>query len=271
LTDNRNTDQTPEMLLGRPSPARMYDYFLGGENNFAVDRAAADEIRKAIPNAPVLAWENRQFLRRAVRHLIEEAGIRQFLDIGAGLPTVGNVHEIAHHLDPDIHVVYVDNDPLVAVHGGSLLAGMEDTTTMLTEDLRDIDSILQHPRTRRLLDFTQPIGILLAAVLHFIPDTDDPARIIASIRDAVAPGSHLVLSHGVIDGATDEARALVSDVYRQSTTTQAAAQRSTAQVRGFFDGWELLDPGVVPIHQWRPATQGPLGGGGLVAGVGRRP
>ncbi|MBI1758178.1 MAG: SAM-dependent methyltransferase [Actinobacteria bacterium] len=248
----------------------MYDYFLGGENNFAVDRAAAAEVRKLVPDVPVFAWENRQFLRRAVTYLAREVGITQFLDIGSGLPTVGNVHEIAQEIDPDIHVVYVDNDPLVAVHASSLLLGLEETVTILTEDLRDIDSILHHPRTRRLIDFTQPVGVLLASVLPFLPDEADPAGIMATIRGAVAPGSHLVISHSVTGVLADEAYDGIIDIYRQSTAP-GATFRPLERVRAFFDGWDLLDPGLVPAHRWRPATDSTSGFDTNIVGAGRKP
>lgn len=250
---------TPEDLLTKPSPSRMYDYFLGGENNFAVDREAAERVLATAPEVVQFARENRRFLQRAVRLLAGELGIRQFLDIGTGLPAAGAVHEVAQEIDPDCRVVYVDNDPLVALQGSGLLASVAETTAIFTGDLRRPGEILTDPRTRGLLDFTQPVAVLLVSVLPFVPDSDDPAGIVATLRDAVPPGSYLVLSHGVSDGYDQDKLDKVTGVYRNSNAPGLAI-RTEAEVLRYFDGWTLLEPGLVPCYQWRPAN-GMAGGG----------
>ena len=176
-----------------PSTARMYDWWLGGHDNFAADRAAALAVSEAAPEAPLMAVENRKFLRRAVRYLVAEARITQFLDIGTGLPTQGNVHQVAQGINPAARVVYVDNDPMVLAHSRALKTG--GNTVVIEADLRESQAILDHPATRKLIDFSQPLAVLLVAVLHFISDDDDPSAIVGAIRDALPPGSHLVLSH----------------------------------------------------------------------------
>src|SRR6201996_2609177 len=194
-------DRTPEAATAgidtsRPHPARMYDYFIGGKNNFAADRETAEKMLVAQPGARTGARENRGFLGRAVRYLVEEAGIRQFLDIGTGLPTTNSVHEVAQAIDPAARVVYVDNDPLVLAHARALLTSApEGRTAYIQADLRDPAAILDNPVTREVLDFGQPIGLVLVAILHFIQDSDQPGQIIATLLDALPSGSYLVASH----------------------------------------------------------------------------
>lgn len=254
-----------------PNIARMYDYFLGGKDNFAADREAADQITAMVPMVPAIARGNRAFLRRAVRFLTAERGIRQFIDIGAGLPTQANVHELAREVTADARVIYVDNDPVVCNHGRALLA--DDATQIIEADLRHPGEIIDHRLTRALIDFHQPFALLATAVLHFIPDDDDPHGIIAGFREAMADGSYLVITHGTFGSDRDRAdpRARVStDVY-----SRASAQlrlRSVETVRRMFDGFELVEPGLVRISQWRPT---PFGGGSKVTetlrgGVGRK-
>jgi S-adenosyl methyltransferase len=237
----------------RAHPARMYDFYLGGKDNYAVDRRAASEVIARAPEMRDVARANRAFLGRAVRFLAEERGIRQFLDIGTGIPTAGNVHEIAGKAAPGARVVYVDNDPIVNVHASALLTGT-GTTAIVLADLRDPEAILAHPRTRELLDFTQPIALLLIAIVHFITDDEKPAEIIATLRDALVPGSFLALSHGTSDFRT-EAAAHAMEVYQQATST--VTLRTHQEVSALFAGWDLEDPGLVQAPLWRPDAPPP--------------
>src|SRR6266498_1582061 len=185
---------TAEINTDVAHPARMYDYYLGGKDNFPADREAADQALAASPAVRDMARQNRAFLQRVVRFLARDAGIRQFIDIGAGLPTQGNVHEIAQAITPDARVVYVDNDPIVVVHSDALLAG--HNTTAIKADLREPNVILEHPEVREVIDLDQPVAVLLVAVLHFLQDADDPVGVVARLRDAMAAGSYLAISHG---------------------------------------------------------------------------
>jgi hypothetical protein len=190
----------PEVDVSRPHAARMYDYYLGGKNHFAADRKLADKVLASMPAARTAARENRAFMGRAVRFLAEEAGIRQFLDIGTGLPATGSVHEIAQAVAPAARVVYVDNDPLVLAHARALLSSSpEGKTAYVHADLRDPAAILANRAVRAVLDFDQPVAVMLVAVLHFILDEDQPARIVATLLDSLPPGSYLVASHGTTE------------------------------------------------------------------------
>lgn len=244
-------DWAPDTIdIERPSVARMYDYFLGGSHNFAVDRAAARATIDAVPEAPLVAQANRAFLRRAVQFLAE-AGVRQFLDIGSGIPTVGNVHEIAQRVAPESRVVYVDVDPVAVAHSAEILAG-NDRTAVIQEDLRNPQKILAHPEVTRLLDFTQPVAVLIVAVLHFVPDSDRPDEILRTLREALAPGSYLVLSQASDEGRRPQEREEVKAVYQR--TDNPLHIRSREELIALFDGFELVDPGVVWVPQWRPET-----------------
>jgi len=249
------------------NPARVYDALLGGKDHYPVDRAAADAILAAAPQARQGARENRAFLQRAVRYLAE-AGIRQFLDIGTGLPTQGNVHEVARQVTPDARVVYVDHDPVVHVHASALLANNSPTTLAVLADLREPEAILDHPGVRRLLDFTRPGGVLLVAVLHFVRDAEDPAGIVVRLRDAMAPGSYLVLSHATGD-FHPQAGAKVTEVYQRASAPLVLRPR--AAIQRFFDGFDLVEPGLLQPAVWRPdpGTVSPSAGGSY-SGVGRR-
>jgi SAM-dependent methyltransferase len=228
-----------------PSVARMYDFFLGGEHNFAADRRAAEEVSRVLPSVAGVAQSNRLFLRRAVRH-VAESGVVQFLDLGAGLPTQGNVHEIARSVRSGARVVYVDNDPVVTSHGRALLAG-DEQTAVVEADMRDPDAVLGDPAVTGMLDFGRPLCVLFVAVLHFVPDEQDPAGLVRRYRDALPPGGHVILSHA----AAEEQRNLrVGDAYRSAGAPFAA--RTRAQVTSFLDGLDILDPGVVALHEWRP-------------------
>ncbi|WP_230860310.1 SAM-dependent methyltransferase [Actinoplanes aureus] len=240
---------------GRPHPARVYDYLLGGKDNFAADRAAAAEGLKANPDAATAPRQNRAFLQRTVRFLAAEAGIRQFLDIGTGLPTAPNVHQVAQSVDPSARVVYADNDPLVLAHARALLTGTgEGRTSYLDADLREPERILAAPELRDTLDLREPVALLLYAVLHFLDDAADPYGIVARLMASLPHGSYLVISH--ITGDHDpEAWARFTEVMRrQGVTTRV---RSKAEVARFFPGMEMVEPGVVPIQRWRPEGEPP--------------
>lgn len=224
----------------RPNAARIYDYLLGGAHNLETDREFAKKLMESTPEAPNVARLNRQFLRRSVRFLAE-AGVRQFLDLGSGIPTAGNVHDIAQAVDPECRVVYVDHE-WVAVKHAELLLAKADNVAVAQEDLRQSVRVLD--AASALLDFEEPIAVLLYAVLHFVPDSDDPWQIVAAYRDATTPGSYLAISH-VTDRVVEAER-----LYRQSTT--ALTMRDRATVTGFFDGYDLLEPGVVYLPEWRP-------------------
>ncbi|OLT31838.1 hypothetical protein BJF79_08570 [Actinomadura sp. CNU-125] len=229
--------------------AGMYDYYLGGRDNFASDRRAAHKVIAEAPEVLLLARENRRFLQRAVRFLAREAGIQQFLDIGTGLPTQGNVHEIAQDETSGARVVYVDSDPRVLAHSRALKASEAGTTSVITADLRDPDSILDHPDTHALIDFEQPMAVLLVAVLHFVGDDSDPYDIVDRLCAAMAPGSYLVISHVTADSRPEHAHGL-KDVYR--ATKNPVTHRTFSEVDRFFQGLEYVAPGLVFVPSWRP-------------------
>ena len=233
-------------------PARIYDYFLGGKDNFPADREAAETALRAVPEARAMARANRAFLGRAVRQLAE-AGITQFLDIGTGIPSPGNTGAVAREIHPAARVVYVDYDPIVAAHSRALLSGADPALTAVVQaDIREPASILGHDAVRTVLDFEQPVGVLMVAVLHFVQDADDPAALVAAFRDAVVPGSHLVISHGTDDFETERAQA---GTRGWNNASSQIVLRSHATVSGLFDGLELLDPGVVQLPWWRPDAE----------------
>ena len=239
-----------DLQLDRPHPARVYDYLLGGKDNFAADRAAAQAGLEANPNSRIPPRENRAFLRRVVRYLARDAGISQFLDIGTGIPTSPNVHEIAQDADPQARVVYVDNDPIVLAHARALLtSGPVGKTAYIDADVRNVDRILSSADLRQTLDMNRPVGLLLIAVMHFIADEDDPWDLAARLLAELPAGSYLALSHltGDFDPAAWEG---VAAVYRRSGVTMQV--RPLAAVERFFTGLDLLDPGVVSLPRWRP-------------------
>ncbi|MEV7070056.1 SAM-dependent methyltransferase [Streptomyces sp. NPDC093990] len=255
-----------EIDTSRPHPARIYDYLLGGEDNYEVDRRAGEQLVASAPEARIGVRANRAFLRRVVRHVVG-TGVRQLLDIGTGLPTSPNVHETARETAPDVRVAYVDNDPLVHTHTGALLAG-DDTTGIVLADLRDPRAILDDPGVRAVVDFDEPVALLLVAVLHFLTDADRPREIIATLRDALAPGSHLILSHATGDFAD---RSGAAAVYSKATASMNL--RGRTEIESFFDGFELIDPGVVQVPFWRPDTPPPPRSHeiGFYGGVARKP
>ncbi|QTZ95071.1 SAM-dependent methyltransferase [Streptomyces auratus] len=245
-----------EIDTSRPHPARMYDYYLGGWDNYEVDRVAAERVIEVHPQVRLSARANRAFLRRAVRELVA-GGIRQIIDIGTGIPTSPNTHEVARETAPDTRVVYVDNDPIVATHAGARLTTTEGTAFVLG-DVRDPQAVLHHPAVRELIDFDRPVALLLVAVLHFIRDDEDPAALIATLAEALPAGSCLVLSHATgepyeayAQGRTDErARDGVVSVYQSSTATLNL--RTKAAIEPLFGPFTLLEPGVVRVPLWRP-------------------
>jgi len=257
----------PGLDTTRPHVARMYDYYLGGKDNFEVDREAVVAVEAAMPEVRQLAMENRAFLRRAVGHMAD-AGIRQFIDIGAGLPTVGNTHEVARAHAPGARVVYVDNDPIVLSHGRALLATDADTT-VVTADLRDPADVVGRDEVRKLIDFDRPVGVLLIAMTHFLRD-DERDEVMAELRKSLVPGSYLATTHVTRDQHSAEAVEGVEAVYR--TTPTPIFFRTHAEIAGFFDGFDLADPGLVTVDAWRPdpADPAPDATRWLYGGVGRR-
>ncbi len=242
-----------EIDTSRPHPARMYNAYLGGKDNYAADREAVRRVLRAAPELRDTARANRAFLQRAVRFLARDAGIRQFIDIGTGIPTAGNVHEVAGEIAPGTRVIYVDNDPIVHTHANALLTG-SGTTRIVLADLREPDAILGHPKVGELIDFSEPVGLLLVAVVHFLTDDERPGRIIATLRDALPPGSYLALSHATADFRTEAAQQAAA-VYDQATST--ITLRSHAEISAFFNGWDLIEPGLVQMPLWRPDGKPP--------------
>ncbi|MFD8806624.1 SAM-dependent methyltransferase [Streptomyces sp. NPDC059597] len=234
---------------GQPHTARIWNYWLGGKDNYEVDRAAGDQIRQLHPGIGEYARADRLFLGRAVRHLVQEAGIRQFLDIGTGLPTADNTHEVAQRLVPDARIVYVDNDPLVLAHARALLTSTpEGRTDYLDEDLRNIDAIFEH--AAKTLDFSEPVALILLGVVIFIGDDEDPYGLVRQLTDRLPAGSHLVLSHTITSPSMPDVDEAVA--FWNEHGTPKLTQRTPENVTRFFDGLELLEPGVVSCSRWRP-------------------
>lgn len=243
--------QLPGVDTSKPHSARIYDYGLGGKNHFAADREVADQAIAAWPDVRTGARENREFLGRAVRYLAGEAGIRQFLDIGTGLPTTNNVHEVAQAVAPGSRIVYTDNDPLVLAHARALLTSSpEGRTAYIHADLRDPAAILAHPDTREVLDFSQPVALMLVAILHLIEDEDKPAEILKTLLDALPSGSFLVASH--ITGEHDEVGPASWQASFRASGMPAQVRDSGEFARLAFSGLELVPPGVVLVSEWRP-------------------
>ena len=262
-----STDDRPAFDVSVAHQARIYNYWLGGKDNYAADRKAADEAIAAYPGVVTGARANRQFLARAVGHLTGDAGIRQFLDLGTGIPAANNTHEVAQAAAPESRVVYVDYDPVVLAHARALLAGNNaGLTDYLDADLRETDTILE--QASRTLDFSRPVAIMLVAILHAIPDEDDPHGIVAKLMDAVPSGSYLVLSHVASDIDPEqiaEATARLNQLSRQHFTL-----RDHAQVLRFFDGLELLEPGVTRVEEWRAPDLEIRDRSAMWGGVGRK-
>ncbi|MGW5478452.1 SAM-dependent methyltransferase [Streptomyces sp. NPDC004008] len=237
----------------QPHTARIWNYWLGGKDNYEVDRAAGDQIRRLHPDIGEYARADRLFLGRAVRHLVADRGIRQFLDIGTGLPTADNTHEVAQRIVPESRIVYVDNDPLVLTHARALLTSTpEGRTDYLDEDLRNVDAILEH--AAKTLDFTQPVALMLLGVVIFIGDDEDPYGLVRRLVDRLPSGSHLVLSHTITSPAMPDVDEAVK--FWNEHGTPKLTQRTPKDVTRFFNGLELLEPGVVSCSRWRPDATG---------------
>ncbi|MGW5095732.1 SAM-dependent methyltransferase [Streptomyces nodosus] len=256
--------------ISRPSVSRMYDFYLGGSHNFEVDRQAARRALEFMPELPKIMQANRAFMRRAVRFAVEE-GITQFLDIGSGIPAFGTVHEVARGAHPGARVVYVDHDPVAVAHSRAVLEG-DDDTDVVAADLRKPREILSSPQMTRLIDPNRPVALLLVAILHFVEDTDDPYGAVAELRDALAPGSLLVVTHASYEGnpLPQERAEAVVDVYEN--IRNPLIMRSRDAIARFFEGYDMVEPGLVPMPQWRPDTasedEDPSSFAGF-AGVGR--
>jgi hypothetical protein len=237
-----------------PTAARMYDHYLGGKDNYAADRAACEELDKVVPSTRRLAVNNRRFLQRVVKTLAAEHGIRQFLDHGSGLPTQNNVHQIAQGIAPESRVVYVDNDPMVLVHGRALLE-QNERTAVIHADMRDTDGIFSHPETQRLIDFSQPVAVLFNSVFHCIPDseTDGPPVVVRRVAERLVPGSFLVMCQLVSED--EKVREFVTGFMDQVTQGHWGRVRQEKDVAEWFEGMEILEPGLVEVSTWRPDSE----------------
>lgn len=244
VNDRVPGDIQPEI----PSPARMYDYFLGGYHNFEMDRLAARKVIDINPDTPLVMRANRSFLRRVVNFLSKE-GIDQFLDLGSGIPTVGNVHEVAQKVNPDARVVYVDAESVAVRHGEAILEE-NPNVSIIEADIRRLEHILDHPEVRRLLDFSRPLAVLIISVLPFIPDDEEARGTVRALREILVPGSYLSISHATYEGAPADLVERVKRVY--AGTTNPVRMRSYFEVEEFFEGFELVEPGLVYVPLWRP-------------------
>jgi hypothetical protein len=258
-----------DLCLTVPSAARVYDFMLGGKDNFAVDRQVVDQMIKVVPDVLTGPRAMRACLRRAVRHMTTEAGIDQFIDLGSGLPTEDNVHQVAHRHCASARVVYVDNDPVAAVHGAALLV-TDESTAFVEADVRDVDGVLGHARVRHLIDFDRPIGLIMCSVLHYMPDEVRPAELVAAYSARMPPGSHLFLTHVCRTG--NAGSPAMAQIFQESF---GGRLRTREQVAEFFAGWTLVKPGIVPVVSWRPDVSG--GGPGpssshqaLIGGLARK-
>jgi O-methyltransferase involved in polyketide biosynthesis len=243
----------PGVDVERANVARVYDALLGGTHNFAADRDVARNMATIMPSARDAARANRAFLGRAVRFLVE-AGIRQFLDIGSGVPTQGNVHEVARSVDPESRVVYVDIDPVAIAHSRSILDG-DDKATVIEGDLREPDAILGHPEVARLIDFERPVGLLMVGLLHFV-DVEDPSDLVGRLAGALVPGSYLAITHATFDGQSASAVAAIQKLFTRAMSP--VRHRGYDEIHKFFDGFDLVEPGLVFSPLWRPDGPAPF-------------
>jgi hypothetical protein len=274
--DDPQLDDPFEIDTSVAHPARRYNYYLGGTDNFEADRISGDAGLAAFPTVKISVMENRRFLRRAVTFLVEEAGIRQFLDIGTGIPSADNVHEVAQSIAPESRVVYLDNDPIVLAYARRLLSTeSEGATTYIHADLREPDAILGNSELRKTLDLSRPVALMAVAVLHFIENSDDPYGHIATLTGALAPGSYLAMSHGTRDFMSKEAREKFESWAEGDRTRSRdpAVTRSGAEFAHFFDGLQLVPPGIVALPDWRseipPADRPSAADTGFYAAVAR--
>lgn len=234
-----------------PSVSRIYDYFLGGSHNFAADREVARAALQRHPGIPIIARANRAVMRRAVRYALD-LGITQFLDIGSGIPTFGNVHEIAQARQPEARIAYVDNDPVTVAHARAVLRGTPGAA-IAAADLRDPQSILDSPEVTDLIDFGRPVALLLVAIIHFFPDDAHPADLIAHLTDVLAPGSAMIMTHATLEGPSPTGQLVTSQLY--SSTGSALIMREAHEIEAFFTGFRVVEPGIVPLPLWRPEQQ----------------
>jgi S-adenosyl methyltransferase len=260
----------PGVDISKPSPARMYDYYLGGKDNWAADRAAAEKALSVVPRGRQIALANRRFLARSVKY-IAGCGISQFVDIGTGIPTSPNVHETARLLSPDARVAYVDNDPVVIAHNRALLADERNGIAVVQGDIRSPLDIITNPALTRVIDFSRPLAVLLVAVLHFVTNEEDPYQAVAAFRDRMPAGSYLVLSHITSEATTPAAMSTIEDAYRQASAP--AVFRARSDIESFFTGLNLIKPGLVHVSDWRRYGRKPANPPALdfLGGVGRKP
>ena len=245
---------TPDLDASRPQSARIYDYLLGGKDNFAPDRAVGDALIQEVPALPAMVRGQRAFLARAVRYLVTECGVRQFLDIGTGIPAVDNVHEVAQTLAPDARVVYVDNDPIVLSHARALMTGTsEGATAFILADIRDPAALLQHSELIATLDHEQPVALMLLGIVHHLRDADDPYGLVATLVDWLPPGSYLTIAGPASDFDPEAMAAVAASAERSGVPYVARSREETLR---FFTGLDLVEPGIVPIQEWRPDEPG---------------
>ncbi|MGW5721491.1 SAM-dependent methyltransferase [Amycolatopsis sp. NPDC003865] len=262
----------PGVDISVPSMARTYDFMLGGGHNFAVDRAVGEQIERAMPGLRDAARVNRAFLGRAVRFMTAN-GIRQFLDIGSGIPTVANVHEVAQAQDPDCRVVYVDRDPVAVAHSELILAG-NDHAAIVQADMRDPEKILESPQVRGLLDLEKPIGLLMLLMLHWVPDESGPLDLVGRYSSALVPGSFLAITHVTGDHQGENLED-ATDVIKESRSPDQVTLRTHAQVTALFSGFEIVEPGLVGCGEWRPSGPADISAAAemnmlVYAGIGRK-
>ncbi len=275
-TDLKDPNRAPsaDLNMDVPHPSRMYDYYLGGKDNFPADREAAEQVLRIVPEIRMAARMNRGFLGRAI-HYAAASGISQFLDIGTGIPTAGNTHEVAQQVDPQARVAYVDNDPIVLTHARALMSGSGHGATQVVQaDLREPQKILADPVVRQLIDYEEPVALVLAAILHFLPDSDGPHDIVGELLAPLPSGSLLILSHGSWEAEGEDFKDRAEQL--KTPYSRASAQlhlRSRSEIARFFAGVDLVDPGLVPVANWRAeATHEEWNGSrGFFGGVGVKP
>ncbi len=261
----------PEFSNSEAHSARVYDYWLGGKDNYAADRAVGEAIAEQVPTIRTMVRAQRAFLGRAVRYLVREAGIRQFLDIGTGIPTAGNVHEVAQEIAPDARVLYVDNDPMVLAHARALMTSHpQGQTAFIAADLREPESILADPTLAATLDLTQPVALILVGIVHHLRDADDPHGIVTTLLDALPSGSYLTINHPTADF---NARAMAGNAAAIERGGIPFVPRSRAEVEALLSGLDLVEPGLVPMLAWRPDAKSPADPRSVYvwAAVGRKP
>jgi O-methyltransferase involved in polyketide biosynthesis len=271
MTHGVNATELPgDVDTNIPSPARIYDCFLGGVTNYAIDREAAKKALSAVPCGEKVAWANRRFLVRAVKHFARK-GIWQFIDLGTGIPTSPNVHEAAWSINPGARVVYVDNDPTVIAHSKKLLSGQHEAITVIRGDIRAPSNILTDPALRAGIDFSRPVGVLFVAVLHFITNAQNPYQAVKALKERIPPGSYLAISHITSDGTDPGVISTIQEAYAKASAP--AVFRTRDEIAGFFTGFELVRPGLVEVSDWRGNHKPPASPPALrfLGGVARKP